>query len=125
MCGFAGFFDFSIPPGERPALVERMLSLIHHRGPDEVGLYFDDHIAFGLARLRIIDLVSGQQPFRDPSGRWWICFNGEIYNYRELREELRQRGHEFVSTSDTEVLLHAWMEWGDGCLPRLNGAFAF
>lgn len=102
-----------------------MLARIRHRGPDEMGYYFDDRIALGAARLSIIDLVGGQQPMLDPSGRFCLVYNGEIYNYVELRRTLESQGHVFESRSDTEVLLHAWIAWGPEALSRLNGMFAF
>lgn len=102
-----------------------MLVSLRHRGPDEVGYYFDDVIAMGTVRLSIVDVREGQQPIGDASRRYWICFNGEIYNYRELRDELLSLGCLFSTHSDTEVLLHAWIVWGPGALGKLNGAFAF
>lgn len=105
--------------------LKRMLAHIQHRGPDEMGYYFDDTVAIGAARLSIVDVEAGQQPFGDTLGRYWIAFNGEIYNYRELREELIDLGFGFTSASDTEVLLNAWIAWGTRALERLNGPFAF
>jgi asparagine synthase (glutamine-hydrolysing) len=102
-----------------------MLAQIRHRGPDEFGLYLDDHIGLGNARLSIIDLSGGQQPVTNEDKTLWIVFNGEIFNYVELRPELEARGHRFTTNSDTEVLLHAYEEFGPGCLERLNGQFAF
>jgi len=90
-----------------------------------MGYYFDDAIAIGTARLSIIDIKGGQQPISDASGRYWICFNGEIYNYPELKVELSNAGCQFSTHSDTEVLLNAWIVWGDAGLKKLNGAFAF
>ncbi len=129
MCGIVGFLHTSangaFDATAAPRVLEGMLALMHHRGPDEAGYYFDDRVGFGTARLSIIDLSTGQQPIADESGRWWIAYNGELYNYKELRVELESLGHRFQSTSDTEVLLHAWMEWGADALPRCNGAYAF
>lgn len=102
-----------------------MLAHIGHRGPDEAGYIRDPTCSLGNVRLSIVDLAHGHQPMRHPSGRYWITFNGEIYNYLELRDELRALGCHFADDSDTEVLLHAWATWGEGCLDRLNGAFAF
>ncbi len=101
-----------------------MLALLRHRGPDEAGYYIDDCAALGTTRLSIIDLQSGSQPIGDAQGRYWICFNGEIYNYIELRQTLQQLGHRFQTASDTEVLLQAWLQWGTDALRRCNGAFA-
>jgi len=101
-----------------------MLSTISHRGPDEAGYYFDASVALGTARLCVLDLETGQQPMTDETQRWWIAFNGEIYNYKALRAELVALGHRFRSTSDTEVLLHAYMQWETAAFIRCNGAFA-
>src|SRR5262249_15078404 len=95
-----------------------------HRGPDEAGYYLDDGLAMGAVRLSIVDLDAGSQPMPDPSQRYWICFNGELYNHIELREELRRAGCTFRTRSDTEVALPAWIRWGADCLNRFNGAFA-
>lgn len=97
---------------------------IRHRGPDESGVYRDDHITLGHARLSIIDLATGQQPMSDGTGDAWVVFNGEIFNYRELREELEATGHRFRTRSDTEVILEAWRAWGTGAFGRFNGQFA-
>lgn len=126
MCGIAGSFapaHVSLPAG--PGEILAMLARIGHRGPDEAGYYRDARCTLGMVRLSILDLSSGQQPMATPSGRHWIVFNGEIYNYLELRAELQARhGMRFATDSDTEVLLRAFEAWGLGCLPRLNGAFA-
>ncbi|MGI4861279.1 MAG: asparagine synthase (glutamine-hydrolyzing) [Janthinobacterium lividum] len=125
MCGIAGYLAFhpGTPPGTES--IKNMLARIQHRGPDEVGYFIDDHVAMGTVRLSIIDLASGTQPLSDVSNRYWICYNGEIYNYKELRKELQDLGCGFRTQSDTEVLLQAWIQWGEACLPRLNGAFGF
>ncbi|MFR9728367.1 asparagine synthase (glutamine-hydrolyzing) [Saccharopolyspora sp. MS10] len=125
MCGIAGFYGGAGDPAGAPELVRDMLAQIEHRGPDEAGCYLDDRVAMGTARLSIIDLASGQQPVGGEDERFWLCYNGELYNYRELRAELVARGARFRTESDTEVVLRAWEEWGPECLPRFNGAFAF
>jgi asparagine synthase (glutamine-hydrolysing) len=125
VCGIAGLYHPAMPAESRVRYLKRMLAGIVHRGPDEMGYYFDQTVAMGTARLSIIDLASGQQPLCDVSGRYWISFNGEIYNYRELREELAQVGCRFDTNSDTEVLLNAWIVWKHRALERLNGPFAF
>ncbi|MGW5066120.1 asparagine synthase (glutamine-hydrolyzing) [Streptomyces cyaneofuscatus] len=125
MCGIAGFVSPSVDAGATPEVMASMLSLIRHRGPDEAGYYLDDGVAMGVVRLSVIDLSTGAQPMADPSDRYWICFNGELYNHIELREELRSLGRRFRTRSDTEVVLQAWAQWGSACLPRFNGAFAF
>src|SRR5262249_53165905 len=95
------------------------------RGPDQFGIYLDGPVGLGSARLSIIDLSGGQQPISNEDGTLRIVFNGEIFNYVELRPELEARGHRFSTTSDTEVLLHLYEEYGPKCLERLNGQFAF
>jgi len=102
-----------------------MLALIKHRGPDQAGYYVDDRLAMGAARLSIIDLQAGDQPLGSHDGRYWICYNGEVYNYRELRQELQAQGCRFRTASDTEVVLQAWIQWREACFARFNGAFAF
>lgn len=96
-----------------------------HRGPDELGLFLDDRVGLAHARLSIIDLASGQQPLGNEDGSLWVVFNGEIFNYLELREQLLSLGHHFRTRSDTEVIVHAWEEWGEGALDRFNGQWAF
>ncbi len=122
MCGIAGYVDRHAPPD--PAVLRRMTATLRHRGPDGFGVRVEGAAALGHSRLSIIDLVSGDQPMADPSGRWWLVFNGEIFNYVELRAELEADGHRFHTTSDTEVLLRMLMVHGTGALPRLNGQFA-
>jgi len=102
-----------------------MAGELRHRGPDGVGLYLDRRFGMVNTRLAIIDLAGGDQPLSDERGRYWVMQNGEIFNYRELQDELAALGHQFATNSDTEVLAHAFEEWGVGCLDRLNGEFAF
>ncbi len=125
MCGIAGvvLLDRQEPVGEQE--IGRMLGTIRHRGPDEFGIYLDRGVGLGSARLSIIDLQTGQQPIGNEDGTKWVVFNGEIFNYLELRPELEARGHRFETNSDTEVLLHAYEEWGPACVERFNGQFAF
>lgn len=125
MCGIAGFYGSSLPPQEYENLIHGMLAQIEHRGPDEAGCLLDDRLAMGTVRLSIIDLSTGSQPVGSADGRYWLCYNGELYNYRELREKLTARGFAFRTASDTEVVLNAWAAWNLDCLPRFNGAFAF
>ena len=101
-----------------------MLSMIRHRGPDQFGLYVDDMIGMGNARLSIVDLASGQQPIATEDERFWIVYNGEIFNHLELRRELELNGHHFRTRCDTEVFLHLYEEHGPACLSRINGQFA-
>ena len=124
MCGIVGVLDWS---GEHPpdiGLLRRMLGIIHHRGPDESGLYVDQQAGIGCARLSIVDLSTGQQPIPNEDESLWIVFNGEVYNHPELRTELEQAGHRFSTRSDTEVILHLYEDMGPECLQRLNGQFA-
>jgi len=125
MCGISGWFDII---GKRPpdkALVRAMNDAIRHRGPDGDGFHFEPGLGFGHRRLAIIDLQNGAQPMFTEEGRIAIVFNGEIYNYRELREILQKSGHVFRTQSDTEVILRAWVHWGRKCVERLHGMFAF
>src|SRR5215831_16874879 len=125
MCGIAGIFNLETRDPVEERDVRQMLSMIRHRGPDQFGIYLDGPVGLGNARLSIIDLSGGQQPIPNEDGTLWIVFNGEIFNYVELRPELEARGHKFTTTSDTEVLLHAYEEYGPDCLNKLNGQFAF
>ena len=128
MCGIAGVIELKGSRGStnhRLAELERMLVLIGHRGPDEAGTFIDDRVALAVARLSINDLAHGSQPMGDPKQRFWIVYNGEIYNASELRTELEQRGHRFESRCDTEVALRAWMEWGEEAPGRYEGGYAF
>jgi asparagine synthase (glutamine-hydrolysing) len=125
MCGIAGIVNVgSGAPPDRAAL-GRQLGALHHRGPDEVGLYRDAHAGLAHTRLSIIDLAAGQQPMANRDETLWIVFNGEIFNYIELREELIGCGHQFRTKSDTEVIVHAWEEWGEAALDKMNGQWAF
>ncbi|HEY75937.1 MAG TPA: asparagine synthase (glutamine-hydrolyzing) [Thermoflexia bacterium] len=124
MCGIVGAVDWT---GERPPevdLLRRMLSVIRHRGPDEFGVYVDQNVGIGCARLSIVDLSTGSQPIPNEDRSLWIVFNGEVYNHPELREELERKGHRFSTRSDTEVILHLYEDLGPDCLHRLNGQFA-
>src|SRR5215472_15439738 len=106
MCGIAGIFNLGAFEPVAETSIRRMLGMIRHRGPDQFGIYLDGPVGLGNARLSIIDLSGGQQPISNEDGTLWIVFNGEIFNYVELRPELEARGHRFTTTSDTEVLLH-------------------
>jgi asparagine synthase (glutamine-hydrolysing) len=125
MCGIAGILNLASCEPVEETTIRQMLGIIRHRGPDEFGIYLDGPVGLGSARLSIIDLGGGQQPISNEDGTLWIVFNGEIYNYVELRPELQALGHRFATSSDTEVLLHAYEQWGEQCLGRLNGQFAF
>ncbi len=122
MCGIAGIYS---KKGIDKEQVKRATELLRHRGPDDSGYYFDDKIAFGHRRLKIIDLSeNAKQPMCNEDESLWLVFNGEIYNFQELRKELEGR-HEFKSKSDTEVILHAYEEWGPACVEKFNGMWAF
>jgi asparagine synthase (glutamine-hydrolysing) len=125
MCGIAGFFHPALTAEAFPSTLLEMLQNIAHRGPDATGYVVDAHCGLGSTRLSIIDIAAGIQPLSDATGRYWLCYNGEIYNYLELRAELEALGRAFTTHSDTEVLLQAWIHWGPDCLHRLNGGFAF
>lgn len=125
MCGIAGVYAASGQPVPDPFIARRMLAAIRHRGPDQFGIYHDERTVLGNARLSIIDLESGQQPLSNEDNTLWIVFNGEIFNYVELRQDLIKRGHKFSTRSDTEVIIHLYEEFGHDCLSRLNGQFAF
>jgi asparagine synthase (glutamine-hydrolysing) len=125
MCGIAGVLNLGGNPGPPEAdQITRMVTAIRHRGPDEFGAYRDEHAALGHARLSIIDLTTGQQPLSNEDGTRWIVFNGEIFNYLELRDELAALGHRFRTRSDTEVIVHAYEAWGVDAFTRLNGQWA-
>ena len=124
MCGIAGIINFNSRNVEEESIVS-MLSSIYHRGPDESGVYFGKGIGLGNVRLSIIDLESGRQPMPDQSGNFVIVYNGEIYNYIELRENLVKKGYKFRTSSDTEVVLKMFIHYGTECLNHFNGQFAF
>ena len=125
MCGIAGILNrIDGPPPPTVEQLGSMARILHHRGPDELGVYRDAWAGLAHSRLSIIDLASGQQPPSNEDGTLWIAFNGEIFNYLELREELLALGHAFRTRSDTEVIVHAWEAWGEQALGRFNGQFA-
>lgn len=125
MCGISGLVNFNsqqVPEGS----LREMMRIMKHRGPDDEGVFTDGAFGLGFVRLSIIDLsTAGHQPMHSPDNRYTLIFNGEIFNYIELREELRQMGVVFQTQSDTEVLLNAYIKWGEECLHRLNGMWAF
>lgn len=124
MCGIAGFVT---PPGERAErwLLERMIGTLRHRGPDALGYHLEGRVGLGVARLRVIDLETGDQPIANEDGSVRAILNGEIYNFLELRADLAARGYRFATRSDTEVIVHSWEEYGEHCLDTFNGMFAF
>jgi asparagine synthase (glutamine-hydrolysing) len=127
MCGIAGIYNISSKDRIDQVTLKTMCDSISHRGPDGEGQFIDEenHIGLGHRRLSIIDLSSGGQPMSDPSEMVWLVFNGEIYNYLDLKNELIQKGYKFRTTSDTEVIIHMYREYGESAFVRLNGIFAF
>jgi asparagine synthase (glutamine-hydrolysing) len=124
MCGIAGMFYRSAKKQVAEADMRQMLALLRHRGPDEFGILLDREVGLGSARLSIIDLGGGSQPIANEDETLWIVFNGEIFNYVELRPELEARGHRFRTSSDTEVILHLYEEYGPRCVEKMNGQWA-
>jgi asparagine synthase (glutamine-hydrolysing) len=124
MCGITGFLG-SGPPEQRAAVLRRMTRSLQHRGPDDEGVYVDAQAALGSRRLSVLDLERGRQPMAGGRDTVRVVHNGEIYNFRTLRGELRALGHSFHTDSDTEVVAHAWEQYGDACVPHLEGMFAF
>lgn len=127
MCGIAGWIDWSKDLSHEQETLKKMTDAIIHRGPDAEGHWFSKRAALGHRRLIVIDPEGGLQPmlYKDGNDTIGLTFNGEIYNYQELRKELEEKGHEFQTKSDTEVLLHAYLEWQEDCVQHLNGIFAF
>jgi len=129
MCGIAGFVEPSDAAGafdsvEAEGLVRRMCDAVRHRGPDDEGTLVSPGVALGMRRLSIIDLATGHQPIPNEDRTIWTVFNGELYNFRELRKDLEGAGHRFATSTDTEVIVHAYEEWGSGAFGRLRGMFA-
>src|SRR5438445_10350083 len=122
MCGIAGAVR---PGGTSRALLEGMAATLEHRGPDSAGFHSRGDLGLAVRRLRVIDLVTGDQPIRSACSGATIVYNGELYNYRELRTDLERRGHRFTTASDTEVVLHFYEEHGVAGMAQLNGIFAF
>jgi asparagine synthase (glutamine-hydrolysing) len=123
MCGIAGQFNFQRREPVKRETIVRMARSIAHRGPDDEGFFIDGPVGLGFRRLSIIDLAGGHQPMSDPEETVWIVFNGEIYNYKELRAELQSKGHQFRTSSDTEVIIHGYKQWGADVFNHLNGMF--
>ncbi len=124
MCGIAGFFNSRRDSATHRRTIRDMLASVYHRGPDEAGYYLDDNVAMGVARLCIVDIEGGHQPISDTSDRFWIVYNGEIYNYIELRSELEALGCSFRTSADTEVALYSWIMWGEEAFRKFNGGYA-
>ena len=124
MCGIAGIYSLKNKTSLTEDILLKMVSILQHRGPDETGIYLDNAIGIANARLSIIGLDDGTQPLCNEDSTLWIVYNGETFNYIELKEELIQRGHRFSTHSDTEVILHLYEEYGPRCLEKINGEFA-
>jgi len=120
MCGIAGFYGL-----EDKNLIKKMCNAIKHRGPDDYGYFIDKNICLGNRRLSIIDVKGGHQPIHNEDESIWIVFNGEIYNYKDIKQKLESKGHRFYTNSDTEVIVHAYEEYGERCPEKLRGMFAF
>jgi asparagine synthase (glutamine-hydrolysing) len=125
MCGLTGIFDPRSPTRCDEALLRRMNDIQHHRGPDEGSIHIEAHVGLGHRRLSIIDVATGQQPLFNEDGTVVVVLNGEIYNFEALRRELEVAGHVFRTRSDTEVIVHGWEQWGEDCVQRFRGMFAF
>ena len=125
MCGFVGIFDTRNRRDVGRDVLHRMNEAQHHRGPDEGDLHLEPGVGLGHRRLSIIDVASGQQPLANEDGSVIVVFNGEIYNFQSLIPELTALGHTFRTRSDTEVIVHAWEQWGEACVERFRGMFAF
>jgi asparagine synthase (glutamine-hydrolysing) len=123
MCGISGQFNYLRQEPVDAEAIRRMAAAIRHRGPDDEGFFIDGPLGFGFRRLSIIDLSGGHQPMSDESETVWVIFNGEIYNFQELRAELEAKGHRFRTRSDTEVIVHGYREWGTDVFNRMNGMF--
>src|SRR3989338_9733691 len=122
ICGFVLSGNHSI---SRQDALSRMVKALAHRGPDDTGVFIENDVALGANRLSIIDLAGGHQPLHNEDKTIWLVCNGEIYNFMELREYLSKKGHVFYTKTDTEVIVHLYEEYGDGCLNKLEGMFAF
>src|SRR5688572_6672354 len=124
MCGICGVVSIQSDIPVDRAILLQMNAALRHRGPDDEGYYEDNHASLAMRRLSVIDLHTGQQPVSNEAGDIWVIFNGEIYNFRHVRAALEKRGHMFKTQSDTEVIVHAYEEYGDECVKHLNGMFA-
>ncbi len=125
MCGICGIASHTIIAPNEKLILEQMNDTMVHRGPDDSGYYIGENAALAMRRLSIIDLATGHQPISNEDDTIWLVFNGEIYNYQTIREELLKRGHQFKTNSDSEVIIHAYEEYGDDCVDHLNGMFGF
>jgi len=127
MCGIAGWIDWQEDVSSQKAIIETMIERLSHRGPDSTGFWLSQCVALAHQRLSVVDPAHGGQPmvYRPGEHTYVLIYNGEMYNFQELRAELQTRGHSFRTNSDTEVLLHTYIEWGEECTQHLSGIFAF
>jgi asparagine synthase (glutamine-hydrolysing) len=125
MCGICGIYDYSRKALVDKLVIDKMLQVLRHRGPDDDGIFIDQELALGMRRLSIIDLEGGRQPIYNEDKSIAVVCNGEIYTYRELTHELKQQGHTFATASDTEVIVHLYEEYGEECIHHMRGMFAF
>jgi asparagine synthase (glutamine-hydrolysing) len=125
MCGICGVVYSDREQHVDGDALKKMCDVITHRGPDDEGYYINQQVGLGMRRLSIIDLSTGKQPISNEDGQIWIVFNGEIYNHKDIREELESKGHQFKTKTDTEAIVHAYEEYGESCVQKLNGMFAF
>src|SRR6202022_4607478 len=125
MCGICGVFNFDRRREVQRSWLDNMNRQIVHRGPDDDGFFVTENVGLAMRRLSIIDLKMGHQPLSNEDGTIWLVYNGEIYNYETLRRELVAQGHRFRSRSDSEVIVHAYEQWGHRCAAKLRGIFAF
>src|SRR5438034_7398955 len=125
MCGICGIYEYKTQKPVDQQILDDMLQVLHHRGPDDAGAFLDRDLSMGMRRLSIIDLNGGKQPISNEDGTVVTVFNGEIYNYRSLREQLEGRGHVLATESDTEVIVHLYEEFGEQCVQHLRGMFGF
>ena len=124
MCGITGIINFNTKAIDSRPIFSMTESMVH-RGPDDKGFFIDDNVAFGFRRLSIIDIVHGHQPMEDANGNYVIVYNGEIYNFKEIRSQLSSYGHRFNTDCDTEVVLYSYIHWGGDCVNQFNGIYAF
>ena len=124
MCGICGIANFTNNSVVDHSIIYNMTAVMSHRGPDEDGFYFNKQVAFGMRRLKIIDMFTGSQPIYNEDGQIVTVFNGEIYNFKELAQQLTQSGHKFRTKTDTEVICHLYEQFGESFLEHINGMFA-
>ena len=124
MGGICGVVSFEPDNAVDRSILQKMNDTIRHRGPDDEGYYQDSRASLGMRRLSIIDLFTGHQPISNENGDIWVIYNGEIYNFQAVRAELETRGHRFKTRTDTEIIVHAYEEYGDDCVKYFNGMFA-